>query len=97
MDYFKTIKTCLESEGCLQVLKNMNLEVDMILEAAVDSNLCCANNSFLFVYLEKATSFLALSFNRLCKTNDKSVASSIQVKILNYFPNTILNGSNHVL
>lgn len=86
MDYFKTIKTCLESEGCLQVLKNMNLEVDMILEAAVDSNLCCANNSFLFVYLEKATSFLALSFNRLCKTNDKSVASSIQRLSVNGLP-----------
>ena len=80
MDYYKTIKGCLEDEDSLKLIECLGLDPELILKASIDSNLCCSNNSFLFIYLEQAASFLALSLNRLCKTKEKSVVLSIQVK-----------------
>ena len=79
MDYFKVIKSYLEENNCTKALANLHLDADTILKAGLDSNLCCSNSSFLFVYLEQAASFLSLSLNRLCKSPNQSIDGSIQV------------------
>lgn len=71
----------------MQSIKNMDLDPDQVLKTAGNSNLCCTNSSFLFLYIEQAASFLALSFSRLCKTIDnKSVTNSIQRLSVNASP-----------
>lgn len=58
----------------------------MIFKATSNVNLCCSNSSYLFIYIEQAASFLALSFDKLCKTNEKSVINSIQRLSVNAVP-----------
>jgi hypothetical protein len=83
MDFSKNIKTCLENKDFLAILSEFKLDKDLI---SNDSNICCSNSSFLFVYLEQSAAFLALSFDRLCKSSDSSYKQCFQLLSINAPP-----------
>ena len=82
MDYSKEIKSSLENSDFLTVLNELKLDKELILKSVLnDPNICCSNDSFLFIYLEQEAVFLALGLNRLCKSNeDGAFIRSFQVK-----------------
>ncbi len=83
MDYSKQIKSCLEDSAILrQSLTDIHLDVTHLLTASPQHNLCCANASYLFIYVESAASFLALSFNRLCKSTETGATATTAVQRL---------------
>ena len=79
MDYSKTLKSCLENVNCLNIIKKFKIDPETLTEAALNSDLCCSNDSFLFVYLEQTASFLTIGLNRICKSTETPLADSIQV------------------
>ena len=79
MDYSSAIKKYLENSDLKSILDEFKLEKDSLNSNL--TNICCSNDSFLLIYLEPAAAFLALSFNKLCKSTDnKSLFDSFQVK-----------------
>lgn len=90
MDYSKEIKSILESSDLLAVLDKFKLDRDQFCSAiktnSGSTNICCSNGSFLFVYLEQTASLLTLSFDRLCKSDDKSFIDSFQRLNINAAP-----------
>lgn len=77
MDYSSAIKKYLENSDLKSILDEFKLEKDSLNSNL--TNICCSNDSFLLIYLEPAAAFLALSFNKLCKSTDnKSLFDSFQ-------------------
>ena len=72
MDYYKELKASLEENDCLKVFKSLNYEQDFFSSISVGSNILLSNNSFIFIYLEQAATFLAHSLNVLCKSGNES-------------------------
>ena len=82
MDFAKDIKKLLEESNEIEeILTSLRLDKEAVISAAQDANLCCASSSFIFLYLESFTSFLAISLNRLCKSFENSLSKACQVKI----------------
>jgi hypothetical protein len=87
MDYSKTIKEILESNNnnLLNVCDELKIDRTLFKLNYNNNNnnnnaiLTCSNSSYFFVYLEQIASFLALSFDRLCKSEDNSFIKSFQV------------------
>lgn len=86
MDYSKTLKSCLENVNCLNIIKKFKIDPETLTEAALNSDLCCSNDSFLFVYLEQTASFLTIGLNRICKSTETPLADSIQRLSVNIAP-----------
>ena len=84
MDYFKDIKKSLEENDFSEVAKALNYDQDIFSNVSPGSNILLSNNSFVFIYLEQAATFLAHSLNVLCKSSDNSLAKQYQVNILIY-------------
>lgn len=82
MDFSKVIKSSLENDNCLDVIKKFKIDTENLTEAARSSHLCCSNDSFLFIYLEQTASFLTFGLNRICKSTGTPLADSIQVNLL---------------
>ena len=81
MDYSKLIKSLLESNELNSILDELQLDRDSLLTQVV-RNICCSNNSYVFIYLEQSACFLALSLDRMCKSEDKSYSKSFQVSLV---------------
>ena len=79
MDYFKVIKQSLEENNCSKVFKALNYDQDFLSNMPVGSSILFSNNSFVFIYLEQAATFLAHSLNVLCKSTDNSLPKQYQV------------------
>ncbi len=83
MDYSKILKSLLEDNSLRSVFDELHVDRDSLLNCQTQNNICCSNGAYTFVYLEQTASFLALSLDRLCKSDDKSFIRSFQVT--NYF------------
>jgi hypothetical protein len=81
MDYSKLIKSILEESNLSGVLDELRVDRDSLANCKAYTNICCSNGSYVFIYLEQTASFLALSLDRLCKSEDKSFIKSFQVEI----------------
>jgi hypothetical protein len=79
MDYSSFLKETFESNDLISILKQFNLDSELVCNSLNDSNICFSNSSFFFVYLEQAACILALGLNKLCKSNEKSFNQSFQV------------------
>jgi hypothetical protein len=79
MDYFKVIKQSLEENNCSKVFEALKYDQDFFSHVPVGSNILFSNNSFVFIYLEQAATFLAHSLNVLCKCSDSSLLKQYQV------------------
>jgi hypothetical protein len=81
MDYSKLLKSLLEDNDLRGVLDELHVDRDTLLNCQSQNNICCSNGSYLFVYLEQSASFLALSLDRFCKSEDREFIRSFQVLV----------------
>jgi hypothetical protein len=81
MNYSQVIKRYLENETIRCVLEEeLKLPIDVLEAASNEANLCCSNDSYIFIYLEQPAAFLALSLDKLCKWGENaSYKESFQV------------------
>jgi hypothetical protein len=88
MDYAKLIKSLLDEANFVKLLEHLNLDKELLAGNVISgkvANIVCSNSSYVFVYLEQVASILAISLNKLCKSNDESnclLVNSVQVKQL---------------
>lgn len=79
MDYFKEIKNSLEENDSSKVFKSLGYDQDFLSNTPFGSNLLFSSNSYIFLYLEHAATFLAQSLNVLCKSSENSIVKQYQV------------------
>ena len=75
-EFNRKIKTILESTN----FKNDLLDGDINVELKKSWNHCCSNSSFVFVYLQEKSTFLAINVNKITKSSEESIKNSFQVK-----------------
>lgn len=69
MDYTQKIRDFLES-NTNDELKQLDVDHRVLLESSWNVNFCFANDTHLFVYIEKLASLIAICLNKLCKSNE---------------------------
>jgi hypothetical protein len=73
-EFNKKLKTILESTDLKTDLPDSDINVD----SKNSFNHCCSNSSFVFVYLEDKSTFIAININKVTKSSE-SIKDSFQV------------------
>lgn len=73
LDHSAITREFLENEKSIMAeLKDFMVDKDSLIDSMSNVNICCSNDSYIFIYVEKIASFIAISLNKLTKSDNPS-------------------------